>query len=212
MESLLTLIAEKPPWWDVAWSTLALVAVGVVTAWIAIRTLADIKKQTRNTEIAASAALRNAQAVIDAERAWVMVELGWIPGSAGRMPGASIDRGPHTTVAIRFKYTNEGKTIAWIDEKLACFQIVKDLPKEPDLSVLEMIDAEPEWIGSKAGGHLDQALEAAGEEGMVDISVVWGLIRYRDAFGKHETTFGFRIRPDNRFERIAGLTEYNKTT
>jgi hypothetical protein len=34
-----------------------------------------------------------------------------------------------------------------------------------------------------------------------------------DAFNsRHETVFGFRILPDNRFKRIAGLTEYNKTT
>lgn len=210
---------EKPPWWDVAWSTWALVGIGIVAAYIGLRTLADIKKQTKNAKITAEAAqqtadaaLLNAKAVISAERAWIMVELDWVPANPKRALGSSTNREPYTSAAIRFIYTNEGKTIAWIDEKLACFQIVKELPKQPNLSALQMLDAEPQWVGSKGGGHLDETLEAEGQEGMVDISVIWGVIRYRDAFGKHETVFGFRIRPDDRFERLTGLTEYNKTT
>ena len=75
-----------------------------------------------------------------------------------------------------------------------------------------MLDNEPEWVGVKRGGLIDQTLEADGQEGLGDYSYVWGVIRYRDAFNnKHETVFGFRIRPDNRFDRIVRLTEYNKT-
>jgi hypothetical protein len=76
-----------------------------------------------------------------------------------------------------------------------------------------MLDPEPEWVGVKDGGRLDETLEAAGREGVGDISIIWGVIRYRDAFNtNHETVFGFRIGPDYSFERITGLTEYNKTT
>jgi hypothetical protein len=207
----LAALSEKPPWWDVAWSTWALVGVGVVAAYLALRTLTDIQKQTKNTKVAADAALLNAQAVINAERAWVMVELQKLPGIGIRFLGDSTQRGPHTSVRFRLAYTNEGKTVAWIDQKLACFQIGRDLPKQPNLDALQLLNAEPEWIGSKGTGHLDETLEAEGQEGIGDISVIWGVIRYRDAFGKHETTFGFSICPDDRFERMAGLTEYNKT-
>jgi hypothetical protein len=207
---------EIPPWWDVAWSTWALVFIGGLAAWIALRTLRDIKKQTINTTKAADAALLNAQAIISSERAWIMVELEWVPACPRITHGASAQVGvgirAYTSAGIRFKYTNEGKTIAWIEEKLACFQILKELPKKPNLSVLEIIEAEPEWVGSKREGHLDRTLEAEGQEGMEDISVVWGVIRYRDAFGNHETTFGFHVLPDCRFERLTGLPEYNKTT
>ena len=40
-----------------------------------------------------------------------------------------------------------------------------------------------------------------------------GVVKYRDAFNaKHETVFGFRVTLDDKFERIMGLTEYNKST
>src|SRR5712664_2434610 len=52
---------EKPPWWDVAWSTWALVVIGIVTAYIALGTLSDIKKQTEATKYAADAARKSAR-------------------------------------------------------------------------------------------------------------------------------------------------------
>src|SRR5579859_6888843 len=72
---LLTSLPERPAWWDVAWSTWALVLVGTAAALLAQRTLSDIRKQTINSKIAADSALLNAQAVINAERAWVIAEL-----------------------------------------------------------------------------------------------------------------------------------------
>jgi len=182
----LALLLEKPPWWDVAWSTWGLLAVGVVATYLALKTLRDLKEQTKIARTAADAALKNAEAVIIAERAWIMVELEWAPGNARRMVSSST-----TGVPIRLIYTNEGKTVAWIDEKLACFQIVKELPKQPDFGALRMLDNEPEWVGVKGGGKLDETLLASGQEGIVDISVIWGVIRYRDAF---DTSFRKRRR------------------
>jgi hypothetical protein len=123
--SFLVVLQEKPPsWWDVAWSTWALVGVGIVAAYLALRTLSDIQKQTKNTKIAADAALLNAQAVINAERAWVIVDLDWIPACPKITHGSSSERGyairQYTSTGVRFRYMNEGKTIAWIDQKLAC--------------------------------------------------------------------------------------------
>jgi hypothetical protein len=87
------------------------------------------------------------------------------------------------------------------------------VPAQPNFIDLKLLDAEPEWLGSKGNGHLDETLTAAGqEETEDDISIVWGVIRYHDAFGKHETTFGFRVFPEYRFERMVGLIEYNKIT
>jgi hypothetical protein len=81
-----------PPWWDVAWSTLALVVVGVAGTIAAIVTLRTIRRQTiaietqvremQNTgkqtdrliEEATKqsiAAKRSAEALINSERAWV---------------------------------------------------------------------------------------------------------------------------------------------
>jgi hypothetical protein len=164
------------------------------------------------------AAKKSADSLINTERAWIMVELEWVPGIFPRRFLGSQSIGNeeqifNTSVRIRIRYTNEGKTIAWIDEKLACFQIVNELPKEPNLSLLELLDPVPEWVGPKGSGQLDWAFETEGQEGLGQVSVIWGVLKYRDAFNaKHQTVFGFRITPDDRYERIAGLTEYNKTT
>lgn len=232
------LAIEKPPWWDIAWATWALAVIGLGGTIAAIWTLLKIKRQTaaierqvhemQNTSIQADrlieeatkqsiAAKKSAEALINTERAWIMVELRWVPGYLGRELGSRKTEGGeqtfNTTAPIRFKYTNEGKTIAWIDEKLACFQIVKELPKQPDLSALEMLDPVPEWVGVKGGGELDRGLEADGQETEGAMSVVWGVIKYRDAFNvRHETVFGFRIHSGETFVRLAALTEYNKTT
>jgi hypothetical protein len=72
--------SEKSVWGDLP--TWFLVIVGSVAAWIALRTLDDIKKQTHNAEnaseaakISADAALLNAQAIVNAERAWLTIKL-----------------------------------------------------------------------------------------------------------------------------------------
>jgi hypothetical protein len=233
------ILSQMPPWWDVAWATWALVVVGLGGTIAAVWTLITIRRQTsaierqvqemRNTGVQTDrlieeatkqsiAAKKSADALINTERAWIMVELEWVPGNAGRMRGSSYRlRGSqqvfNISAAIRFIYTNEGNTIGWIDEKLACFELAKDLAKQPDFQRLRMLDNEPEWVGAKGKGQLDEILVAEGQEQLDDYSYIWGVIRYRDALdNKHETVFGFRIRPDDRFERIAGLSEYNKST
>jgi hypothetical protein len=50
-----------PPLTDPFWSNWALVIVGVVTAWIALGTLSDLKKQTAATKIAAEAAKKSSE-------------------------------------------------------------------------------------------------------------------------------------------------------
>jgi hypothetical protein len=197
------------------WYLLATI-IGVIGAFLGIGLIFWQTKLLRKTanaaKASADAALINARALISAERSWIMVDLHWSPGNAMRMLSSSTDSEPSTAVPIRLKYTNEGRTIAWIDQKLACFQIVKDLPEQPNFDVLQLLDAEPEWIGSKGAGHLDETLVAEKQEGVGEISVIWGVIKYRDAFGTHVTTFGFSIRPDDRFERITGFTAYNDNT
>ena len=199
---------EIPPWWDTAWATWALVIVGTVAACIALRTLDDVKKQTSNTA-------GSVQAVILSERAWVMAEVEAFAALGGAVVhGDSVSEPSSSQVRFRLKCQNAGKTVAWIDEKLGCFQIVKELPKRPDSSLLEMLDAEPEWVASMSESKrpIDKRLEAKGREGLGDISVVWGVIKYRDVFGPHTTTFGFLLNQNNVFECLPGYPKYNEIT
>ena len=143
-----------------------------------------------------------------------MVELEWVPGYPKITHGMSSvkdqENRTYTSASIPFVYANQGKTIGWIDEKLACFEIIANLPDFPDYLTLGALDSAPEWIGVKAHGHLDKTLDADGQEGHGHMSLIWGLIKYRDAFDeRQETVFGFRIAPDRRFERLTRLSGYN---
>jgi hypothetical protein len=101
---------------------IALVIVGVVGIIVAIRTLDDLKTQTAIASKAADAALRNAQAVINAELAWIVVELHplarrdhdgqWIDENGGRLTTEDIVAGKHTAYSLRIK--NMGRTPAQI--------------------------------------------------------------------------------------------------
>src|SRR5882762_5158725 len=93
-----------PPWWDVVWATWALVFVGLGGTVAAIWTLLTIRRQTTAIEqqvremrnaggqteklifesaLQSIAAKRSAEALINTERAWIMVELEWTPGYKG---------------------------------------------------------------------------------------------------------------------------------
>jgi len=216
MGILFAALILKIEWGDVP--TWLLVVVGGAAAWIALRTLNDIREQTRNTAVAAGAAqksadaaLLNARAVINAERAWVLVELEPVPGFSVMKLGEGAEGNPYNTASFRLKYVNEGKTIAWINEILACFQVVKELPEKPDFAALEILNREPKWVKSKGSRYLDETLETKGQVAVGDMSIIWGVIRYRDAFGEHETIFGFRIPLDGQFKRLRNPA-YNQIT
>src|SRR5258705_405357 len=92
----MTFLLAVPPWWDVAWSTWALVFVGlggtVAAAWT-LRTIrrqtaaiesqvAEVKSTSRQTDRLIEeatrqsiAAKRSADAIINSERAWIHLEL-----------------------------------------------------------------------------------------------------------------------------------------
>jgi hypothetical protein len=90
--------AFAPP----TWSNWALVLIGVVAIIAAWRTLGTLNKQTADTKTAADAALLNAQAVINSERAWIDVI-----GMANPEPGWTKKLGVHF-----FRVQNKGRTPA----------------------------------------------------------------------------------------------------
>ena len=123
---------------------IALVLVGVVGIIVAIRTLGDLHAQTEIASKAASAALLNAQAVINAERAWIVVELHplahrdedgqWIDEGGRRLTTEDIVAGKHMAYSLRIK--NMGRTPAQIlryQFGYTCLADgVKDLPPNSD--------------------------------------------------------------------------------
>ncbi len=211
------LVGSNAPEW-------ALVIVGAVTLLLIYYQARETARAARATEKSAQAALasaaaarRSADAIINSERAWVMVYVEWTPGYKGRFLGSSSTRQQgvkeQTTVTLRFVCRNEGKTPGWIREKRATVRIMSSLPEEPDLASTEILQAEPEPIGVGIQTHLDYSFTCDGQQAEGQLMVVYGIVRYRDAFGgDRHTTFGYRINLGNNLERLTGHSEYNDNT
>jgi len=108
--------------WPPNWSNWGLVAVGAYGVYLALGSLCEIRKQSINTEKAANAASLNAQAVINAERAWVVAELHpmgkkrddklWVDDSGMPFTTEQILASKHEEYSLRIK--NIGRTPAQI--------------------------------------------------------------------------------------------------
>jgi hypothetical protein len=173
--------------------------------------------QTILTRTAANAAKVSADALINSERAWIMVDIDPVPGlGGGRMLGG-MENETHTQVtSAQFRITcrNEGKTPAWITEKRACLKIMNGSPPvNPDLNSTKVIQYEPEPLAVGKETRRDGSLTYEGWENLGQITIIYGVIKYRDVFAdSRSTVFGYVLTVDNRFERLTGLPEYNKNT
>lgn len=180
-------------------------------------TLFFIGWQTLETKRAARAALRNSEAFINVERAWIMVQLDPVPGQGGPFGGEEIIRDiiTHKTgMIIRLICKNEGGTPAWITEKRACVDVVGSLPVTPNWDAVPVIQSEPEPLSvGEASAPKDEALVCNKARDSEKMIVVYGLVKYRDVFSPGRTTsFAYKIRVDGKFERLSGYPEYNMNT
>jgi hypothetical protein len=137
----------RPEWW--------LVILGFPTSFF-------IGWQALETKRAAHAELRNSEAFINAERAWIMVQLDPVPGQGGPFDGEEIIRDiiTHKTgMTIRLICKNDGGTPAWITEKRACVDVVDSLPVTPNWDAVPVIQSEPEPLSvGEASAPKDEAL------------------------------------------------------
>lgn len=194
-----------------------MVAVTLAAVWIAFGTLADLKEQTSTARIAADAAKKSADAVINSERAWMFADL---KAASGMNMAVSNSQ---THIYIRVECNNVGRSPAWIIEVRVKFMFIEadKLPPIPGLD-----DAEQVWAGTRPMAPNDEPfstgeimLTADGIQ-VIDsttrkLAVVYGVVRYRDIFADNlSTTFGYRILPGEnmRFGRLVEYPEYNKNT
>jgi hypothetical protein len=158
------------------------------------------------------------------ERAWVMAEIQPDPEKPSKErlqvfegSGASGD----STAAMNavLSCSNAGKTPAWIEETIAKFEMVKSLPQTPNFKSAQSIHRSTIPLGMAEGGAVPHAQKiqwtpiAEGHQHTDEMAVIYGQVTYRDIFRKkHRTTFGYKIRPHGRLERLEGYPEYNKGT
>jgi len=188
--------------------------ITAVYAVISYFTFGAIKRQ-------ANIAQRSADAEVAVQSPWIMVNIEYTPGMS-RTLGATREKGGpeihHTDFVFRFDCINHGKTPAVITEKSAKLIIVtKDtLPAKPDFSDAKVFDNHPEPLaaGEASKEKRDEYFSAPGYQGFDEWVVLYGVVKYRDVFGRddRQTTFGYIVTLGNKIERLPGYSEYNKNT
>ena len=190
------------------WFTVLGVLGAFVGLWV-------ISRQTKVAAQAADAARLSAQAVINAERAWITVTIKWQQNVKAVFNVDSTLSGNTLTPFITCVCKNDGNTPAWITEKGICLKLVNVIPKEPDFSEIDIFQHEMQPIGAgqdDSGYRLEKSCAGTQEDRLKSTFLVYGRIRYRTIFDNAaETRFGYVITPMSNLERLpAEYPEYNK--
>lgn len=180
-------------------------------------TLFFVGYQTVATAKAAKAALLNAQAVISAERAWVMAELNCYGDSFRIFEGTgTFWGGPmvETTEIQSIKLTckNQGKSPAWIDQVYGQLDIVDSTSVSNDPILRRGHHGPMGPLGAGEAQSRSLELRCEGRRRSHEFLSIYVVIEYRDIFGKkHETHIGYSV-SGNSLARQNGLPERNRNT
>jgi len=203
--------------WPPIWSNWALIAVAAFAASAAFATLGEIKKQSAATEKAANAASDNALAVINAERAWIVVDLELKPGT-GTVHTNGPTKAQTISVSVLLNCRNEGKTMAWIIEKWAdatAFTVVRENPDFGDKdkifqhAIQSLPAGKKEDFGYPLYFSVPNKLDSRGP------ILIYGYIKYRTIFEKREgeTRFAYILTPMNNLDTLPPeYPQYNAST
>jgi hypothetical protein len=182
-------------------------AISIITAvysLFSVLTFFSIKKQTDIAEISANAAKRSADALINSERSWVMVDVEWPTASSGRLLNLSSiapdnSQRDQTQVYVNIVCVNRGKSPAWIVERIAKAEISGAF-WGPNLSTVNDSEIDRRLISLGIAGTPEARTEdsiklyAPGKPGNKYV-LVYGVVKYRDAFTPkgqlRETWFGY---------------------
>ena len=175
------------------------------------KSVAVAKEAADAARDSAATAKLNTEALVNAERAWILAELGWYDELAGRV-GA--DELGCTTINIKLTCKNEGRSPAWIDHVYGRVDIasshsdIKEYSKQEcgNFGLMEPVGAG----GGKSRCldlHCDGTIKA---EEFLSVSVI---VLYHDIFGKQrETTIGYSIVSPSNLNRQNGSPNRNRNT
>ena len=191
-----------------------LIAVAIWGILVARRTLNTIEKQTKATE-------ENVNALINSERAWIMVDIELDPECRGivettKMIGDLLEH--NTNLPVVCICRNQGKSPAWITNKRIKFEIVDSIPAAPKLESTDLFQTELEPLAAGGDSRTKIDCNCGGRLDLPQIGIIYGVVEYRDIFGRpRSTTFGYVVTMLNtllpqRLERISGFHKYNENT
>lgn len=155
---------------------------------------------------------KQANALIHAERAWLMSEMTWTPLFSGISEGNNGSGPVSSMVNLRLCYRNDGNTPAWIEKIEAKFEMTNQPPQKPNLKNMKIIQEGTIPVGIGGKDFIDCDLNYVGRLELGKKNIVYGLIYYRDAFKERRRTFfGYEIR-GSQIVYLTGYPEYNKHT
>jgi hypothetical protein len=164
---------------------------------------------TRN----AIAAKKNADALINAERAWITGEL-VLPDGKLSVASKFFIWPPKEApvVTIRLKLSNPGKTPAWIIGTWELHDVTDDIPENPKEPGGEP-ESGPEPIAAGGETFADLNLICPGfGSGDRNRLLIYGITKYRDCFEiDHITTFGYTLTARGELDRVPDPA-YNRFT
>ena len=156
------------------------------------------------TEIA-GAAKKNADAIVDSERAWVIAspaqnapELGFIPPPTGQPEFDGVD----TPNSFSISFKNTGKTPALLTDSAMVYRLfnrLEDIPTEPEYGTRGPLNGLPLVKGDSVGAfaflqpNIILSYDVAQAVGRQEAFLcAYGIIAYQDVFYRsHETRFGY---------------------
>jgi len=165
----------------------------------------------------AEAALLNARALINAERAWIMADVNWEPRCMGLMRSESSGGRTTTNARVNVSFRNKGRTPAWITEIAIKMQVTNAGPsQQPDTKGAEMLYGPIPLVPDEEHPHVRTfEISADGWPDKGWATLIYGVVKYRDVFAENrpdrETWFGYRVTSERSLERMAH-PEYNKNT
>lgn len=198
-----------------------LIGVGIATALFVAWQAFETQKAAAASRHSAEASEKNAIALVNSQRAWVMVDAQLEQGAG---VAYSLDE---TNASVELSIWNSGPTPAWVYEQYVYLKL------SPDIIASRTEYPMPDFPYTGDGstgmkGHVNYEIHpiANGQapitwKAWVQASgfaspdnglhmYIFGVVRYRDAFSAtRETYFGYRVVGNKRLERIPNEA-YNK--
>lgn len=204
------------------------------TTWAILLTLLVIAEQTKQTaraakatqdsiplqKASADAAKASADALVNSERAWIIVNIRWTQGKPFFVHSTSVEGSANTArettgVDVDLLYINEGRSPAWIVEEKVRMEVAISPISSPSLDTEDtQFNERYEPVSVNKTSTNQHRIFGQGWNG--SHTYIYGRIKYRDIFTPppiepRETWFGFRVNATGHIGRIVSY-EYNRFT
>ncbi len=174
----------------------------------------EMQKSTQAAIDSAKAAKASADALINIERAWIFVDVSLVGGKVIYSSTGSQGDKEGTQMELSLRCRNVGKSPAWITQKLVHVEIIPPSNSTAiDFESLGATHLEIEPIEAGQDISSPHSLWTEGRPGNMRLTLVLGIVKYRDIFGeKRQTIRGYMLSPDERRLEPIISPDYNHYT